>query len=158
MTETVEDILEHYGTKGMRWGVRKKSSGSTEATPVKVRAKPGQSIQTKGGKNQPAHEDAIKVAAAQQKVRKSGTQALSNQEMKLIVERMNLEQQYGKLNPKQASRGEKFLQDILETGAPELALRNAKSVLRDNKNMRVRVGLEAADFIITAASRAAKKK
>jgi 2'-5' RNA ligase len=97
--------LEHYGVKGMRWGVRRDSSGSTTRAAVapvatsKVRA--GNRIKTKieveGGQNHDAHPDALKVAEAKAKLKKSGVAALSNQELMEMQRRLNLEQQVKQL-------------------------------------------------------------
>lgn len=76
-----DTILEHYGIKGMRWGVRKKSGASV--TPS---------------------SDAMQAKAYRARAKKN-PDALSNQELQALVTRMNLEQQYARLRP--ATRGEK---------------------------------------------------
>jgi len=120
----VDDILQHYGVMGMRWGVRKRSSLASGPTQIKLNARPGQKIITSGGHRQPASEDAKLAAAIRQKARSSGPQSLSNSDMRKLVDRMNLEQQYAKLNPKQKSLGEKFIKDY----APILGLEGVKAV------------------------------
>lgn len=81
--------LEHFGKKGMHWGVRK----------------------TKG----PASEDHQRVAAIRDKVKSSGgIHALSNVELKELSDRMNLESSYSRLiqnNSSQIAGGEKFVKD-----------------------------------------------
>lgn len=90
--DTAND-LTHYGVKGMRWGVRKDLS----PTPASVTERPGRSLKTTGGVNQPATQDAINAAKLRQKAKKSTTDSLSNEELKRLVARMNLEQQYSNL-------------------------------------------------------------
>jgi len=93
--DTAEDVLSHFGIKGMRWGVRRENpSGGVE---VSTTARPGQKVIAKGGSHQPAHEDAIRTAAYKQKAKKSTTDSLSTKELQELVNRMNLEQQYSKL-------------------------------------------------------------
>lgn len=120
--QEVDDILEHYGIRGMRWGVRRTPAELAGPTPITINAKPGKKIVTTGGKNLPVSEDAKQAAVIKQKARASGAQSLSNDEMRILVTRMNLEQQYAKLNPKQVSFGEKFLKEY----GPMLALDGAK--------------------------------
>lgn len=84
--------LKHYGVKGMRWGKRK---AATPGTPDAERAKE------------------LKTRAV-----KEGTKSLSNRELQDLVTRMNLEQQYSRLNPKTKSDGQKFLEIALKAGAP----------------------------------------
>jgi hypothetical protein len=120
--EEVSAILTHYGRRGMKWGVRRSPAELAGPQPVTIDAKPGKKIQTSGGKGQPVSDDAKLAAVYRQKAKASGPQSLSNAEMQTIVTRMNLEQQYMKLNPKQVSLGEKFLKDY----APMLALEGGK--------------------------------
>lgn len=88
---TVDEFLEHYGVKGMRWGVRK-------------RRDEGERAKKFGGKGR----------------RKSGTQEsplknLSDKELREIVNRMNLEQQYARLTTPQPRPS--ALKKVLAAGA-----------------------------------------
>jgi hypothetical protein len=76
-TEVVDDILEHYGVKGMRWGIRRRS-----------------------GATSPGSDDYQRSTAAKAKIKTGGgTKALSNKELQDLVTRMNLEQQFSRLQP-----------------------------------------------------------
>lgn len=95
-------FLEHYGVRGMKWGRRKKSSAGP---PENVVAKTsGTKLEVSGGGNRRAHDDAARAAMSKQIVKKSGTNALSNKDLKDLVERMNLEQQFTKLSPPTGSK------------------------------------------------------
>ncbi len=93
--EDVDEFLAHYGIKGMKWGVRRNRS----AVDVSVTATPGKRVKARGGENQPAHEDAVKVATYKRVAAKSTTDALSTKQLQEVVNRMNLEQQYDRLRP-----------------------------------------------------------
>lgn len=86
--------LAHYGVKGMRWGIRRKRV--------------------------PASEDAERVSASMQKARKGGTRALTTKELQELVNRMNLEQQYSRLQfEKKKGRFEKghgFVKNMVGVG------------------------------------------
>jgi hypothetical protein len=84
--------------------------------PAPVRATPsiGRSsftkskVKTVGGEDHPPHEDAVKVAVARQKMKKSGIVALSNAELQQMSQRMQLESQVHSLNarrPKSIGQG-----------------------------------------------------
>ena len=101
--DNVDDILAHYGVKGMRWGVRKSEhEGGTRAkrAPVPVSAD-----------KQKANEAAARVS------KKGDTSALSNQELQQLVQRMNLEQQYSRLSsqPGRLEAGNKKVKQLLDT-------------------------------------------
>src|SRR5882757_2880237 len=89
----VDDFLEHFGVKGMRWGVR-------------------------GGKGSPtAHpssEDAQRISESQAKVKSGGTKALSTKELQELVTRLNSEQQFDRLGPSTGKKAAtKFITDTL---------------------------------------------
>lgn len=107
-----EDTIAHYGKKGMKWGVTTVDKASsvtrTQNTPPKKGAKDvtvsqkkaGRFVKSKGGERHAATDEAVKAQAARQKAKKSTTDSLSNDELKAAVERMNLEQQFNKLERK----------------------------------------------------------
>lgn len=82
----IDDILQHHGVKGMKWGVRKERSSS-----IVVNQK-GKKLKSEGGHGKPAHEDATRVAAILQKAKASGMHSLSNEELKIAASRLSLEQ------------------------------------------------------------------
>lgn len=111
----------HYGTKGMRWGIRKDratSRGGADSGPTAVvvtQKKPGKFAKTKGGEAFPAHEDSLSALVTRQVAKKSTTDALSNAELKLAVERMQLETRYNQLefSSDRRSRGLRFVQGLI---------------------------------------------
>lgn len=91
--ETFEDVMAHYGVKGMHWGVRKRRSADSGPTsPDATRAK--------------MHATTVKT---------HGTKALSNKELQDLVTRMNLEQQFSTLHQKakKENPGVKFAKELL---------------------------------------------
>ena len=83
-TERANEVLEHYGVKGMRWGVRKKRSRSSESKDVST-------------------------------LRKKKAFELSNDELKRVNARLNLEKQYSQLNPSTATRAKKAVGGVLSS-------------------------------------------
>lgn len=138
LTQTMDlgaAFLEHHGVKGMKWGQTREKyrtnlhnrrvaaeAATRENRPAQdVRAYPtiGPSkrtkakVDTKGGEDHPPTDDAIKVAVARQKMKKSGLKALTNSELKDVANRLNLESQVMALENKQPkSRGKKFVESI----------------------------------------------
>lgn len=153
--------LQHHGIKGMKWGVRRTREQLSNPTPVKIIAKPGQAIVTKGGKRAPTHDEAKAAAIARQKAKSSGLQSLSNKEIQTIVTRMDLEQRYAKLNPEKKKRGAEFIESLIEdaqVAVPELALVGAKNYFRDTNDYRVKMGLKVAESVIERRSEQAGKQ
>lgn len=123
-----DQVLKHYGKKGMRWGVttvdkaskptltREKDMRVMNTKDVTVtQRKPGKYVKTKGGQRQKATDDAVKAAAARQKAKKSTTDALTNDELKAAVERMNLEKNYAKLDSQVQRRGQGFISRLFQS-------------------------------------------
>ena len=88
--QSLDDVLAHYGIKGMRWGVR--------------RANPSTA---------PASGDHDTAKAAKAKVKAGGLKSLSNDELKTYLERMDLEKRYKKGNPGPKDEATKFIKDTL---------------------------------------------
>ncbi len=91
----LNDVLEHYGTKGMKWGVRKSRVPK----------------QGPSGDARDAHRSFIKATV-------SGPQALSNKELQALNQRLNLEQNYQKLsyNPGPFKKALDSMTKLVKTG------------------------------------------
>jgi 2'-5' RNA ligase len=120
-----QEFLEHYGVKGMQWGVRRMSERSTPL-PVAATARtivpPGAKRKTKikvsGGENHDATEDAIAVAQAAAKLKKSGPHALTNKELQQIASRIELEDRVTRAT---RSKGNKFVRELIEGETKSIA-------------------------------------
>ena len=108
LLDDIDNIIEHAGVRGMRWGVRK--DAKTSAT--------GESSGDSGSKKPSASEEAAKTSGSRNAAKKAKTtDVLSNKEMQDAITRMNLEQQYSKLTAKPKSAGKQFALNILKTTA-----------------------------------------
>jgi len=93
--ELLGEVLVHFGVLGMKWGVRRRRSASSSPAPMS--------------------SEAAKAARFQTRAQTHGTRSLTNAELQALVTRMNLENQYGRLNPQQVSTGRKVTHDLLKT-------------------------------------------
>ena len=136
MSERGAAFLEHYGIKGMRWGVSRSDSGVTTGQSMKKDArKTGFKAAVKvANKVYGPSTDAKSASKAQLKAAVGGVRTMSNAEMRQVINRMALEKQYRELY------GEHQLHDAGVSAAKRYAKRGAKWVggfLRD-------VGTDAA--------------
>lgn len=91
--DSVDDVLAHFGVKGMRWGVRKNRSSVSKAR-----------LTNQHGDYKHAHS-------------KTPNHKLSNKELQRRVTRLNLEKQYRDLTAKPQSKyrkklGEKYAENF----------------------------------------------
>jgi hypothetical protein len=106
-SESVDEVLEHFGVRGMRWGVRRDRESGGGSAPRR-----GKSVSV----------DAARFDKTRKKVKTRGVSSLSNAELKALNERINLEQNYARLTgatsggakaKRAASWGGKVAGDIL---------------------------------------------
>jgi len=173
-------FLEHYGVKGMKWGVHRRESSRHEdstndggsrvsnviskirdhkklgtpggPTDVVVKTAPGKRVQTAGGQNHSPSEDAKRTSAYKQQAKASTIDSLSTKELRDLVDRMNLEQQYSRLNPKQESAGAKFVKKAMPVAmkyGSGMALNAAKSKLGDSSDPKIQIGLKVAEMLVS---------
>lgn len=96
--DTVEDVLEHFGVRGMKWGQRK----AARSAHIQKTASP----------------DFKSSRDAHAKAKTVGVHSLSNTELQAAITRMNLERQYSAVAPTSAGKkalkaGGKFAADVL---------------------------------------------
>ena len=126
----VDNTLTHYGKKGMKWGVRnrtsqakayaKKRTGKAGPQPVTVKERgfPRKSLKTKGGEGRPAHPEAVSAREIGQIGKASGLKSLSNAQLQEYNNRLNLEQNAKRLQYEDSSPPKKFVKTMLrQTGS-----------------------------------------
>lgn len=110
-------FLVHYGVKGMRWGVRKDRSAAPAVVNTTLKRSGKVKLKASGGKRQPVAAEAINAALAVQTLKKSGAAALSNDQLRDLNTRLQLEQQATELTAKRRPAAEKFVKDtVVQTG------------------------------------------
>lgn len=90
-------VLAHEGIKGMRWGVRR-------GPPYPLKR----------------NEKRAPVKESQKKVKKEVSE-MSDDELRKVLNRLQMERQYKELTQKQRADGLKFVEDLLTLSSRELA-------------------------------------
>lgn len=99
-----EDVLAHFGVKGMKWGVRRRP----KAAPSK---------------------DAQASLDVRAKVKTGKIKSVSNSELQLAINRMNLEQQFKRLAVNERPPVQRWITStLLEVGKREVQVAVAKKV------------------------------
>ena len=93
------DSLAHYGIKGMKWGVRRYQNKDGSYTSA-------------GKKRRKQYSSDYEETKA---LRKKSYKELSDQELKRLNKRLNLESEYKRLNPQGVFRGKQIARDLIAT-------------------------------------------
>lgn len=99
------NFLKHVGVLGMKWGKRKGKTKSKTKSKTTTKSEPT---------NSKEHE--VKVT-----LKKKRLSELSNQEIKMINERLQLEKLYKDLTKIERSAGQKFVIELLQDTARQMA-------------------------------------
>lgn len=86
------DYLVHYGIKGMKWGIRRYQNKDGSYTSAGKRRRRSYSSDYEETRS----------------LRKKSAKELSNEELKKLNKRMNLESEYKRLNPRGIFRGQQI--------------------------------------------------
>lgn len=128
----LDDVLAHYGIRGMKWGIRRKATVGPQEVIVRDNRR---KIRTSGGSGLPAHPDAVRARKIAQIVKKSGTKAVSNQDLQAYANRLQLEQNISRLTTQQKSPGAKASKFILNRAgnkAVDEVLNESTKLVRKN--------------------------
>ena len=128
--DTVEEVLAHFGVKGMKWGVRKDK--------------------------QPASPDSAKSTAARQKAKKEGLHTLSNEEVRAIVDRMQLEQRYSQVAAADRNimqKGASFAKELVVDTSKDVIKKQTKQAANNYVSKMVKEAIATGD-----ANKAAEKQ
>jgi hypothetical protein len=126
-----EEVLEHYGVKGMKWGQHKR--GDRDTRPGKRQTEPNSSDASRAG--------GITSRARSQK----STRHLSNEELEAAIKRMRLEQEFSKLSKgadkTKVQKGVSFVSKLLSDQGKQAVNQQAQAGVR---NVVTNVGKKAA--------------
>lgn len=116
--ENMDNELKHVGVLGMRWGVRRSRSGS------------GSSRRAKRSRTESADYKAVK------KIRKKHHSELSDDELKKVTKRLELEKRYKDLNPDTVTRGKRSVDSTFATiGKMSAAVASATGLILAGKKI-----------------------
>ena len=121
----MENELYHFGIKGMRWGVRRYQNPDGSLTNAgKKRLSKGH---TSNEENDSSNKPSTKSSSTKT------VKDMSDDELRQAINRLQLEQQYKNLSPKNVSKGKKFVDtvtnDVLKPAAIDMGKQVAKSLM-----------------------------
>ena len=123
----MDDVLKHYGVKGMKWGVRR-TSGEIHQERTNRQIKKAGNLVNVGRNSSNAFREASNIADTvsrssrpSKKVRNEISR-MSDQELRTKINRMQMEQQYANLNPSRISRGASHAADVLSVAGSVAAI------------------------------------
>lgn len=161
----MENELMHWGIKGMKWGVRRYQNKDGSLTPAgrkrydqemaKLKeeekiAKNKLRTQAKLNKLEEKRKEVESLKSgkplpkATKNTSKPSVRDMSDEELRRVVNRMMLEQQYSKLRPEQVSTGKKFVDKVMKDVVAPTAVEVGKQVLKDSMTKAIKNASEDA--------------
>lgn len=103
-----QEFLAHYGVLGMKWGKRRGGGSLAKTKPTKTKE---------------LSDDYRRVKA----LKKKSASEMSNNELRDVINRMQLERQYSDLKKNNSSPAKKFATDIIKDIGKETIKNTAKN-------------------------------
>lgn len=165
----MENELMHWGIKGMKWGVRRYQNKDGSLTPAgrkrydkemaklkeeekiaknKLRTQAKLNKLDEKRKEVEALKSGKTIPKKTQQGSKPSVKDMSDDELRKVVNRMLMEQQYNKLKPEQVSAGKKFVDKVVKDVIVPSATEVGKQVVKNAMTKAVE----------SASSDATKKK
>lgn len=130
-TKTPIQQLYHYGIIGQKWGVRRFQNKDGTRTPA---GKKREGNRHGGEKEKPLSKDHIKSRVAKDK----GTEGLSNDELKKLNERLQLEETYKRLTAEKMERSESWVKESLSNAGKQALTEFSKGVFLGSAKLLVK--------------------
>jgi hypothetical protein len=123
LNHSIIEFIEHHGTKGMKWGVRKPRG---DRSAFKARAK---------------STDRTKFEKSPKRI--------SNAELEKRIKRMEMEKKYNDLNKRDVSKGEQIASEVLTNSGKKIAttLLTGAGLLAVKVAVNKKFGAEAASMV-----------
>lgn len=116
MVTKEEKFLAHYGVLGMKWGRRKPGTGKAS-----TRKKGSTRSEKKVAAQKVREKSQSPEYKKAQELKKKPAEQLTNEELRSLNNRLNLEKQYTQLTAKQKSEGRKALDQVLKQEGNRIA-------------------------------------
>lgn len=110
----MHEPIVHYGVKGMKWGVRKQRPTSSGKRKGKTNAR--RIYEKIAGK-----KEAPKKQTQSTTPRRKRASEMSDDELRKVINRMQMERTYSQLTQKEITKGRKFVNEVLYNSAKATA-------------------------------------